>query len=337
MRRSVSRVLQNQQETCVLTAKSSALSLFDLASACLGVVRRRAGGSQAEGSRLPGARNRRRLGVNRQQSGGCRLKLQRKEANRFVTGATPFLTIALASGLAGPASAASFSWLNDPNSTVDFSGGMASCGTPALGACGNSYSVTGLLAENLGSAEADVGLFLPFAWPRDESQSPVRQFIAWNNGLGGWYSANFDNLGTSLLLTVNITTPSNIPNTTVLAGLVADSTGVAIFGPSSDSPNVGFPNSSIPFRDTGPYRRAALHRPRQLRRKRNEAVRRRVHLHLRRRPFVRPRHCRLPHIVRRVHACSQYDLAGTLDLGHDASGLCRALVHDRAARCVTDG
>jgi hypothetical protein len=69
----VSRVLQNQQETCVLTAKSSALSLFDLASACLGVVRRRAGGSQAEGSRLPGARNRRRLGVNRQQSGGCRL------------------------------------------------------------------------------------------------------------------------------------------------------------------------------------------------------------------------------------------------------------------------
>ena len=70
----MSRVLQNQQETCVLTAKSSALSLFDLASACLGVVRRRAGGSQAEGSRLPGARNRRRLGVNRQQSGGCRLR-----------------------------------------------------------------------------------------------------------------------------------------------------------------------------------------------------------------------------------------------------------------------
>ena len=50
VRRSVSRVLQNQQEKCVLTAKSSALSTFDLASACLGVVRRRAGGSQAEGS-----------------------------------------------------------------------------------------------------------------------------------------------------------------------------------------------------------------------------------------------------------------------------------------------
>ena len=74
MRRSVSRVLQNQQEKCVLTAKSSALSPFDLASACLGAVRRRAGGSQAEGSGLPGARNRRRLGVNRQQSGGCRLR-----------------------------------------------------------------------------------------------------------------------------------------------------------------------------------------------------------------------------------------------------------------------
>jgi hypothetical protein len=33
----------------------SALSTFDLASACLGAVRRRAGGSQADGSSLPRA------------------------------------------------------------------------------------------------------------------------------------------------------------------------------------------------------------------------------------------------------------------------------------------
>jgi hypothetical protein len=33
-------------------------------------------GSQAEGWGLPGARNRRRLGLNRQQSGGCRFKRQ---------------------------------------------------------------------------------------------------------------------------------------------------------------------------------------------------------------------------------------------------------------------
>jgi hypothetical protein len=56
MRRSVSRVRQNPQEKCVLIAKSSALSTFDLASACLGAVRRRAGGSQADGSSLPRAR-----------------------------------------------------------------------------------------------------------------------------------------------------------------------------------------------------------------------------------------------------------------------------------------
>jgi transposase InsO family protein len=37
-----------------------------MVSACLGVVRRRAGGSQAEGEGLPGARNGRRLRVNRQ-------------------------------------------------------------------------------------------------------------------------------------------------------------------------------------------------------------------------------------------------------------------------------
>jgi hypothetical protein len=74
MRRSVSRVRQNPQEKCVLIAKSSALSTFDLASACLGAVRRRAGGSQADGSSLPRARCGRRLDLNRQQSGGCRVK-----------------------------------------------------------------------------------------------------------------------------------------------------------------------------------------------------------------------------------------------------------------------
>ena len=59
-------------------------------------------------------------------------------------------------------------------------------------------------------AEADIGLFLPFIWPRDESKLPLPlQAITWNNGLGGWYSANFDNLGTSLLVTVDIqTTPA---------------------------------------------------------------------------------------------------------------------------------
>ena len=56
-----------------MIAKSSALSTFDLASACLGAVRRRAGGSQADGSSLPRARCGRRLDLNRQQSGGCRL------------------------------------------------------------------------------------------------------------------------------------------------------------------------------------------------------------------------------------------------------------------------
>ena len=49
-----------------MIAKSSALSTFDLASACLGAVRRRAGGSQADGSSLPRARCGRRLGLNRQ-------------------------------------------------------------------------------------------------------------------------------------------------------------------------------------------------------------------------------------------------------------------------------
>jgi hypothetical protein len=36
----VSRIRQNPKEKCVLIAKSSALSTFGLASACLGAVRR---------------------------------------------------------------------------------------------------------------------------------------------------------------------------------------------------------------------------------------------------------------------------------------------------------
>ena len=87
----MSRVRQNPQEKCVLIAKSSALSTFDLASACLGAVRRRAGGSQADGSSLPRARCGRRLDLNRQQSGGCRLNPSGSSARKLgVPVGTPF-------------------------------------------------------------------------------------------------------------------------------------------------------------------------------------------------------------------------------------------------------
>ena len=66
-------------EKCVLIAKSSALSTFDLASSYVGAVRRRAGGSQADGSSLPRARCGRRLDLNRQQSGGCRSSSVKRE------------------------------------------------------------------------------------------------------------------------------------------------------------------------------------------------------------------------------------------------------------------
>jgi lysophospholipase L1-like esterase len=54
------------------------LSAFDIASARLAAVRRRAGGGQAVGLKngpgLPGARNGRSLRLNRRPSGGCRIK-----------------------------------------------------------------------------------------------------------------------------------------------------------------------------------------------------------------------------------------------------------------------
>jgi hypothetical protein len=150
---------------------------------------------------------------------------------QFRMGATPFLAITLAIGLSGPASATRFVWLNDPNSGVDSSGSTRSCGDAILGACSNSITYTGFEAVNGPTAQADIGLFVPFIWPRDESQSTPQQAIAWNNGLGGWYSANFDNLGTSLLVTVDITTPGNTPNSTVLAGRLPTGPGCPCSAP----------------------------------------------------------------------------------------------------------
>ena len=58
-----------------MIADSLALSTFDLASACLGALRRQAGGSQANGSGLPEAGNGRSLGLNRLPFGGCRVDM----------------------------------------------------------------------------------------------------------------------------------------------------------------------------------------------------------------------------------------------------------------------
>src|SRR5207253_2637073 len=98
-------------------------------------------------------------------------------------------------------------------------------------------------------------------WPRDESKLPPQQAVTWDNGLGGWHASDFDNLGTSLLIKVHVTTPNNLTNGTVLAGQVADATGNSQFGPSSDSPNVGAPfppetlapNDALPFVDLGAF------------------------------------------------------------------------------------
>jgi hypothetical protein len=65
-----------------LIVKGSALSTFDLASARLGAVRRRGGGGPAGGRSLPGARNGRRLGLNRRPFGGCRSRPNHKHSVR---------------------------------------------------------------------------------------------------------------------------------------------------------------------------------------------------------------------------------------------------------------
>ena len=139
---------------------------------------------------------------------------------------------------------------------------VRSCGDAITGQCANNTIVySGRMATNGATAQPDIGLFVPFIWPNDMTKSPTQQAISWNNRLNGWYSQNFDNLGTSLLVTLDIPTPNNTPNGTVLAGQVADGTGVSVFGPSSDSPNVGAPyppetlaaTDALPFVDLGSF------------------------------------------------------------------------------------
>jgi hypothetical protein len=69
----VSRVPSKTTGDVCLDCEDSALSALDLASARLGAVRRRGGGCPTDRRSLPGARNGRRLGLNRRPFGGCRL------------------------------------------------------------------------------------------------------------------------------------------------------------------------------------------------------------------------------------------------------------------------
>src|SRR5947209_2974402 len=126
--------------------------------------------------------------------------------------------------LSGVASAAQFQWYNDPNSTVDFTFFARSCAQTISDPCpGNTIRLSDIQAVNLtDQVLPDVGFIVTAAWPRifnpDGSLSSFA--LTWRNDKDGWFTDNFDDSGTSLLVTVAIQTEDNAPNGRVRAGSV---------------------------------------------------------------------------------------------------------------------
>jgi len=76
-----------------LVEEDLAFQTLDAASARLCGVRRRAGDDSANVSGLPGIRNGRRLGLNRQPSGECRFEIACADAKSHTPGPGPARTL----------------------------------------------------------------------------------------------------------------------------------------------------------------------------------------------------------------------------------------------------
>jgi len=61
---------------------------------------------------------------------------------------------------------------------------IRTCGD-ANNPCGNSITYSGCEAVNFSVAQSDLGLFIPFIWPSNASQSPPPQAITWDNSRHG--------------------------------------------------------------------------------------------------------------------------------------------------------
>jgi hypothetical protein len=153
-------------------------------------------------------------------------------------------------------SAAPFTFLNDPRSTVDTSG-------VSFAIAGDTIVLTGAQAVNLADeALPDLGLLVPFAWPRVDNPdgSVTRVALDWDNEKDGWFTPDFEGTGTSLLVTLHIATPEEALNSRIAAGSVAaDETLTGVLGPTSTLAGVTFPEEMLepgdllPFVDLGGF------------------------------------------------------------------------------------
>jgi hypothetical protein len=141
-------------------------------------------------------------------------------------------------------------------------------------AVGDSITYHNFQAVNeTNHALPDIGVWEPYIWARIPTPNgkSVDHFdaLTWNNDLHGWSSSNFNGTGESVLVTLQITTNPDGPDTQLAAGSVADGTGTNLFPEQSnllhdDSGNIIFPNPpyqvetlqpgyQLPFVDLGSF------------------------------------------------------------------------------------
>ena len=154
------------------------------------------------------------------------------------------------------APAAPFAYVNDPSSTLD-------TGAISVAIAGNTVTETGGLAVNLTDrALPDLGLLVPYAWPRlpdAPDGSPVRVPLAWDDQEHGWSTPDFDGRGTGLLLTLRIATPDGAPDGRVAVGSVANDEALTEAIPLNSAALVPFPEETLrpgdalPFADLGGF------------------------------------------------------------------------------------
>jgi len=156
----------------------------------------------------------------------------------------------------GQVSAAPFLWFNDPSSTVDNS-------ATTFSITNNVLTLTGGVASNLTTQPlADVGFFVPFMWPRVPTTTgapDLRIPMTWSNTQDGWFNADFNGTGTSLLVTLDILAGGPVNGHVAAGSIAADETLTSVFGPTSDDIGAPFPTETLlagdllPFVDLGSF------------------------------------------------------------------------------------
>lgn len=146
--------------------------------------------------------------------------------------------------------AARFRWLNDPNSTVDFTQAMRDFSR-------DTFTASGIAAVNLTDEQLpEVGLFVPFVWPRIDNPDGSFTLVAmdWSNGKQGWFTSDFNGTGVSLLVTLEISGPRGSDEGRLLAGRVAEGDPPTdVFGPTSTELGIPFPEETLERNDRLPF------------------------------------------------------------------------------------